>query len=124
MIASLKPNQVFVYGSNEAGRHGAGAAKQALKWGARYGRDGFSGQTYGISTKDASIRTLPLDRIRSHVREFLYEAEQRPHLEFLVTRIGCGLAGYRDEDIAPMFQGHPPNVVLPSEWQSLVSGEQ
>ena len=120
MIASLKPNEIFVYGSNLAGRHGAGAAKQALQWGAVYGRDGLSGQTYGISTKDENIKTLPLNRIRDHVAEFLYEAEERPHLRFLVTRIGCGLAGYKDEQIAPMFRSRSENVVLPDEWLEIL----
>ena len=121
MITKLQPNQIFVYGSNEAGRHGAGAAKQALQWGAVYGRDGLSGQTYGISTKDAQIRTLPLHRIQEHVSEFLYEAEERPQLEFLVTRIGCGLAGYTDEQIAPMFRSAPANVKLPELWVRLLA---
>jgi hypothetical protein len=107
---------VFVYGSNLAGIHGAGAAKQALRWGAKMGRDGLSGQTYGISTKDHQIKTLPLDQIRSHVREFLYEAEERPHLEFLVTKVGCGLAGYSERQIIPFFGGAPVNVRLPEGW--------
>jgi len=115
-IDDLAPNQVFVYGSNLAGIHGAGAAKQALRWGAQMGRDGLSGQTYGISTKDHQIKRLPLDRIRSHVREFLYEAEERPHLEFLVTKIGCGLAGYSERQIIPFFKGAPANVRLPEGW--------
>ena len=120
MIQSLQPNQIFVYGSNTAGRHGAGAAKQALQFGAKYGRDGLCGQTYGISTKDDNLNVLPLSRIRDHVAEFLYEAEERPHLEFLVTRIGCGLAGYKDEQIAPMFRSRSSNVALPDEWKKLV----
>ncbi|TXH49341.1 MAG: hypothetical protein E6Q97_22935 [Desulfurellales bacterium] len=124
MITKLQPHQVFVYGANLAGRHGAGAAKQAMQWGAVYGRDGLSGQTYGICTKDAQIRTLPLHRIQEHVSEFLYESEERPQLEFLVTRIGCGLAGYTDEQIAPMFRHASANVKLPELWVKLLSAQQ
>jgi hypothetical protein len=120
MITHLEPHQVFVYGSNEAGIHGAGAAKQALQWGAKIGMDGLCGQTYGISTKDRHIKTLTLDKIKTHVREFLYEAEERPHLQFIVTRIGCGLAGYRDEQIATFFKDSPPNVILPTKWNEFL----
>ena len=115
-ITSLKPDEVFVFGSNEAGIHGAGAAKLALKWGAKMGRDGLCGQTYGISTKDRNIKTLPLSRITDYVHEFLWEAETRPHLTFLVTEIGCGLAGYEPKDIAPLFRGAAANILLPRRF--------
>jgi len=124
MITKLLPHQIFCYGANLAGRHGAGAAKQALQWGAVYGRDGLSGQTYGISTKDRNIRTLPLQRLQEHVSEFLYEAEERPQLEFLMTRIGCGLAGYTDEQIAPMFRHAPANVKLPELWVQMLDSNK
>ena len=122
-ITSLKPHEVFVFGANEAARHGAGAAKQALQWGAKMGRDGLCGQTYGICTKDRNIKTLPLERIEEHVHEFLYEAERRPGLTFLCTEIGCGLAGLKPAQIAPMFgrfKPFPKNVRLPQSFINII----
>ena len=120
IITNLKPEQIFVYGSNTAGIHGAGAARQALKWGARMGQDGFNGQTYGISTKDHSIITLPLDEIHKNVKKFLKFANQNKQFEFLVTKVGMGLAGLTIRDIGPMFffaldYSHS-NVIMPREF--------
>jgi hypothetical protein len=115
-ITTLKDNEVFVFGSNYAGRHGAGAARLAWqKFGAKMGVGmGMSGQTYGIATKDRNIQTLPLHKISVQVDKFIRFSLAHPELEFLVTQIGCGLAGYSVKDIAPMFKGTlPPNVVIP-----------
>lgn len=113
--------RIFVFGSNLAGRHGKGAALHARqKYGAIYGQgEGLQGQSYAIPTKDERLRTLPLDRIRGHVRRFIYFAFANPGMEFEVTRIGCGLAGYKDEQIAPFFYAAPTNVVLPEGWDEL-----
>lgn len=113
------PDPVFVFGSNIAGRHGKGAALFALKnRGARYGRGiGLQGNSYAIPTKDGALQTLPLDRIAEHVRVFLNVARRRDDLRFEVTRIGCGLAGYTDAQIAPMFADAPPNCLLPEGWR-------
>ena len=73
-ITHLEPNQIFVYGANEKGIHGAGAARLALQWGAKMGQYGLVGQTYGIPTKDKKINTLPLDKIQVHVDTFLATA--------------------------------------------------
>lgn len=110
---------IFVFGSNLAGIHGAGAAKFALeKRGAIWGQGiGLQGNSYGIPTKDKNIQTLPLDQIRLYVNDFLALAWARYDLEFEVTRIGCGLAGYTDTDIAPMFEGAPGNCSLPPGWR-------
>lgn len=110
---------IFVFGSNLAGRHGAGAAKAAYdEHGAVYGNGvGRQGSSYAIPTKDRQIKTLPLDKIKPHVDEFIEYAKKHPHLTFLVTRIGCGLAGYKDDDIAPMFKGAPDNCLLPEGWR-------
>ena len=118
MITELKPWQVFVYGSNEAGINGAGAARQAQqKFGARHGvRFGHSGQSFAIPTKDMRIQTLPLDDINRYVEAFLWYCAMFPDTEFLVTAIGCGLAGYTPKDIAPMFLDSSPNVKLPPEF--------
>lgn len=120
-IQELKPNQVFVFGSNLAGIHGGGAAWLAkAKFGAKPGQGcGLAGQTYAIPTKDRQLQTLSLPRIQEQVDLFLAFAETHPHLEFLVTKIGCGLAGYAVKDIAPMFQQYiPKNVILPKEIDS------
>ena len=110
---------VFVFGSNEAGRHGAGAALFAREnHGAVYGVGvGRTGDSYAIPTKDKNIKTLPLAVIEKYVSEFIKYAAQHPATVFNVTRIGCGLAGYKDEDIAPMFKDAPSNCNLPKEWK-------
>jgi len=123
-IRNLEPNQIFVYGANEAYVHGAGAAKLAKKWGAKHGVDGLVGQTYGIPTKDRNIRTLPLDKIQIHVNTFLAFAFTHPEYEFLVTKIGCGLANFSPKDIAPMFAtvktGAYNNIILPEEFYKYI----
>lgn len=110
--------KIFVFGSNLAGRHGAGAAKYARQhYGAIYGQGiGLQGDSYAIPTKDYNIETLPLSEIKRYVDMFLAFARSNPKLEFQLTRIGCGLAGYKDEQIAPMFVGLPRNVIVPEEW--------
>ena len=103
-IETLAANEVFVFGSNTAGRHSAGAAKAAVKWGARYGQGhGMAGQTYAIATLDENLEQRPLEDIAHDVSEFISFARQHAHLTFLVTEIGCGLAGFSVEGIAPMF---------------------
>ena len=101
----------FVFGSNEAGRHGKGAALHARKhYGAVYGVGfGCTGDAWAIPTKDGNLRTLPLDQIGRYVRQFLAYATENPELTFKVTAIGTGLAGHRHEDVAPMFDGAPAN---------------
>lgn len=120
-ISHLEDNEVFVFGSNEAGIHGAGAAKLALQWGAKMGQGvGLHGQTYAIPTKDHNIRTLDLVSIADYVADFLDFADLHPESTFLVTQIGCGLAGYTPEDIAPLFETYPLNVVLPKNFVDII----
>lgn len=118
----MKP-LIFVFGSNLAGRHGKGAALCALKkHGAQYGVGvGPTGNAYALPTKDERLRTLPLARILVNVIRFMEYAQRHPELEFEVTRIGCGLAGYSDRDIAPMFAYAPSNCFLPREWLVLLN---
>lgn len=108
---------VFVFGSNLAGRHGKGAALEAARrWGAVYGRgEGRQGNSYAIPTKDERLRTLWLPAIETSVANFLDHARQHVGDSFLVTAIGCGLAGYQPEQIRPMFAGAPRNVFLSGE---------
>lgn len=110
--------RIFVFGSNLAGRHGAGSAKAAVEHhGAIYGKGvGRQGRSYAIPTKDRQLRTMPLAEIDRHVGEFLAYALANPDLQFDVVAIGCGLAGYLPGQIAPMFDGAPPNVHLPPEF--------
>ena len=123
-IISVGPNQVFVFGSNEGGRHGKGAARQALTWGAVYGQaEGLQGRTYGIPSKDSAIRrTLTLDQMKPYVDRFVEFARSRPDLTFLVTEIGCGLAGLRPKQVGPLFEGAKElnNVYLPKRFARLL----
>jgi len=113
---------VFVFGSNLAGRHGKGAARWAAQHrGAVYGvGEGFRGNSYAIPTKDANIRTLHLDEITAHVRLFKDFAAANGDLTFQLTPIGCGLAGYKPADIAPMFADAPANVTMPQEFAAVL----
>ena len=105
-ITSLKDNEVFVFGSNLAGRHGKGAAKTAMNWGAKYGKaEGLQGQTYALPTVNQLVtKKLPLHEIEMFVKNFIQFAKDNPDKEFLVTEVGCGLAGYFPREIAPLFK--------------------
>lgn len=109
---------IFVFGSNEAGRHGKGAAKCAAEqFGAVQGvGEGITGRAYGIPTKDRHIRVRSLPDISLSVKRFLQYAAENLQERFKVTRIGCGLAGYANEDIAPMFAGAPKNCGFDPDW--------
>lgn len=117
---------IFVFGSNSAGRHGAGAAAYAENhWGAIYGRgEGRQGQAYGIPTKDHVLATRSLEQIKISVDTFLDYARAHPRLRFLVTEIGCGLAGYTPKDIAPMFADAPENCVLTDIFQAVLRASE
>jgi hypothetical protein len=110
--------RIFVFGSNLAGRHGKGAALCARKeHGAIYGVGvGRTGNAYAIPTKDGGLNVLPISTIALHVCGFINYALEHPEFEFDITRVGCGLAGYKDEKIAPLFNGVPSNCHLPEEW--------
>ena len=118
-ITELKSNQIFVFGSNESGIHGAGAAKQALEWGAVFRQgEGLQGATYAIPTKDRTVmRSLSIEEIRPYVERFLEFAKKNTQHEFLVTEIGCGLAGLHPKDVAPLFKEVPSNVILPERFK-------
>lgn len=114
-ITHLQPNEVFVFGSNLAGHHGGGAARIALeRFGAKYGQGvGLQGQSYAIPTMQGGVET-----IRPYVDEFISFAQSHPELTFFVTRVGCGIAGFSDSEIAPLFaDAHLiPNIILPKGW--------
>jgi hypothetical protein len=119
-IDTLKSGEIFVFGSNEAGIHGAGAARIAHQsFGAKLGLGfGGAGQTFALPTKDWNIEVLPLDIIKFYVDRFVEYVKRAKSHTFLITKVGCGLAGYTVEDIAPLFKGLHlyPNVVLPKEF--------
>lgn len=110
---------IFVFGSNLAGRHGAGAAKAAWQYyGAEYGHAiGLTGTSYAIPTKDENFGCLTLDQIRSYVDQFVQYTIANPQRTFFVTRVGCGLAGNADQDIAPMFADCGSNCSFAVQWQ-------
>ena len=119
-ITSLENNEIFVFGSNLDGMHAGGAARAAMEYfGAVMGQGvGLQGQSYAIPTMQGGVET-----IRPYVDEFIRFADSHPKYTFLVTRIGCGIAGFRDEEIAPLFVRaiNLPNVHLPlSFWKELV----
>ena len=118
-ITELKEGEIFVFGSNKEGMHGGGAARIAYKeFGAIWGQGvGMTGRCYAIPTMDRS-----LDIIRKHVDGFTEYAAAHPELTFLVTRIGCGIAGWRDSEIAPLFgkASELGNVTLPEEFWKIL----
>ena len=119
-VTHLHPNEVFVFGSNLAGRHGKGAALLAAqRFGAVRGQgEGEMGRSYAIPTKDKCLRTLPLADIAKSILTFSAHARAHPMLLFLVTEIGCGLAGYSPDEVAPLFVSAnlPHNVALPASF--------
>ncbi|MBQ3364924.1 MAG: hypothetical protein IJG42_13440 [Muribaculaceae bacterium] len=119
MISRLAPDEVFVFGSNLGGFHGGGAARAAHKlFGAVWGQGvGLQGQSYAIPTMQGGVET-----IKPYVDEFIDFAKSRPDLFFYVTRIGCGIAGFRDEEIAPLFKDALTlsNVALPKSFHELL----
>ena len=112
---------IFVFGSNKAGIHGAGAAKYAHQTlGAQWGiGEGIVGNTYALPTKGYHIETLPLIEIKDAVNRFIEVAEYWAlrGAEFQVTRVGCGLGGKKDSDIAPMFRAAPDNCLFDEYWK-------
>lgn len=118
-ITSLAPGEVFVFGSNLAGMHGGGAARVAMqRFGAVWGQGvGLQGQSYAIPTMQGGVET-----IRPYVDEFIAFARSHPELCFYVTRIGCGIAGFQDCEIAPLFAEalDVANIVLPESFVAVL----
>lgn len=121
------PGLIFVFGSNLAGRHGKGAALTARRqYGAIQGvAEGLMGWSYALPTCDGRFNALPLDTIKVHVDRFLELAKSRQDLLFGVTRVGCGLAHYRDKQIAPMFEHAPSlNVLFDELWRPYLGDDR
>ena len=122
-ITELKPNEIFVFGSNLQGYHGGGAARLAMnQWGAVWGQGtGLQGQTYAIPTMQGGIGT-----IRPYIDQFIKFAQNDPERTFLVTEIGCGIAGFRPADIAPLFKNaiNIPNIWMPQRFWEILQEEE
>lgn len=118
-IDSLEEDQVFVFGSNLAGNHGAGAAATAMdNFGAIWGNGvGMQGQSYAIPTMHGGV-----DDIKPYVDDFIHFARNNSYLTFFVTRIGCGIAGFKEEEIAPLFEeaASLDNVYLPGTFWDII----
>ena len=118
-ITELKPNEIFVFGSNLAAAHGGGAARLAYnRFGAIWGHGiGLQGQSYAIPTMQGGVET-----IKPYVDEFIRFAKQHLEQKFLVTKIGCGIAGFKVDEIAPLFYHaiDSENIVLPKEFDDIV----
>lgn len=122
-IQELRPNEFFVFGSNLNGFHGGGAARVAMeKFGAVWGQGvGLQGQSYAIPTMQGGVET-----IKPYVDDFIAFAKQHPELKFLVTRIGCGIAGFTDEEIAPLFAEafEIDNICLPRTFCKIIENNE
>jgi len=117
-ITSLQPDEVFVFGSNLQGLHAGGAAKLAMQWGAVWGKGvGLQGQTYAIPTMQGDVET-----IQPYVSNFISFAKLHPELKFLVTEIGCGIAGFSVGQIAPLFKKAitVDNIYLPEKFWNIL----
>jgi hypothetical protein len=118
-IQSLEPGEVFVFGSNASGAHGGGAARFAYdRFGAVWGQsEGLQGQSYGIDTMSG------LGVFAEQATRFVDFARRHPELRFLVTEVGCGIAGYTPQQVAGFFAGAPDNVVLPESFRAVLARE-
>ncbi|MCK9446492.1 hypothetical protein M0Q50_06435 [bacterium] len=124
-ITNLNLNEIFVFGSNLSGFHAGGAARIALDWGAIWGNGvGLQGKTYAIPTKSQDmIRTLTIEEIKPYVNDFINFAKNNPTLIFFVTEIGCGIAGLKHEDVAPLFKNaiNVDNIYLPEKFWNILN---
>ena len=121
-ITELKDNEIFVFGSNIRGMHGGGAARIAnMKFGAEWGvGEGITGKCYALPTMEGGV-----DYVAGKVQYFIKCASEHPELKFYVTRIGCGIAGFTDEEIAPLFlvAMEMENVILPESFVEILNKE-
>lgn len=123
----MEPNKVriFVFGSNLAGKHGKGAALDAVRdHGAVMGKGtGHHGNSYGIATKDKKLHVLSLGKIKAQVDRFIEYAKDNPQWEFQVTQVGCGHAGFPASDMAPMYENAPDNCFFDTAWSKFLPGK-
>lgn len=126
LVVRDPPKEIFVFGSNLAGRHGMGSAAEAVRnHGAQYGVGfGRTGRAYAIPTKDEKLNVLPLQTIAIHVKYFIQYAKLNDDYTFNIVAIGCGLAGYKPSEVAPMFKSAPSNCKLPKEFEVLLLNDR
>ncbi|AGA67257.1 hypothetical protein BPP43_10415 [Brachyspira pilosicoli P43/6/78] len=119
-IDKLEDDEVFVFGSNTEGMHAGGAARMAMNWGAVYGKAfGLQGKTFAIPTVDYTRSgKMSIDEIKKYVDEFLDFTIKNKDKKFFVTEIGCGIAGFKVSEIAPLFRKalEYSNVYLPERF--------
>lgn len=122
IVKTLPENTIFVFGSNMAGKHMGGAAKTAFQhFGALLGVGrGWSGQSFAIPTMNEHLQQMPLSQIQHYVEDFKIYTANHPKNTYFLTSIGCGVAGYKVEEIAPMFKGISPNVIFPESFRPFV----
>lgn len=119
MITKLKDNEIFVFGSNLAGHHIGGAARQAYEdFGALWGRgEGLMGQSYAFPTLNVAFQKRKLIQLGASVFKLYKCCEDNPDKEFLLTKVGCGIAQYPEEEMKNLFINPPKNLILPPEWR-------
>jgi len=119
LITQLKPNEIFVFGSNQRGAHAGGAARLAKeKFGAREGvGEGLTGQSYAFPTLTANFEKVSRASLEASRDRLFNTARRNPDKTFLLTKIGCGIAGFTEDEIRPLFKNAPANVTLPDEWR-------
>ncbi len=133
-ITALEPNEIFVFGSNVDGIHGAGAARDAReKFGAQYGiAEGLTGQCYAIPTVDFKLKRYgkryPLSKVGDSILRFIAYCRSHEELTFLLTPIGCGLAGFTEHEIVGIFSEHiseiPENIIFPKSFLDIILSEK
>lgn len=119
MIHSLEKNQIFIFGSNLAGNHAGGAARQAFEeFGAEMGiGEGLTGQSYAFPTLDENFQKVSNTRLKMARLNLYKTAEKHPELEFLLTKVGCGIAGFKESKMIGTFRNAPKNIIKPEGWQ-------
>lgn len=122
IVKTLAEDTIFVFGSNMAGTHQGGAAKIALQhFGAVKGAGrGWAGQSYAIPTMNEHLQQMPLSQIEHYIDDFKIYTKNHPKNKYFITSVGCGVAGYKVEEIAPMFKGISKNVIFPASFRPFV----
>ena len=122
IIKNLAEDTIFVFGSNMAGTHQGGAAKTALlHFGATKGVGrGWAGQSFAIPTMNEHLQQMPLSQIQHYIEDFKIYTKNHPKMKYFITAVGCGVAGYKVEEIAPMFKGISRNVIFPASFRAFV----
>jgi len=119
VITHLQPNEIFVFGSNQRGAHAGGAARLAKeRFGAQEGvGEGLTGQSYAFPTLTANFEKVSRASLEASRDRFFATASRHPDKTFLLTKVGCGIAGFTEDEIRPLFKNAPANVTLPEDWR-------